>query len=69
MLSRLLGVYLMGLMYSGVVILPAVIVYLGRRNAPALGAIAGAILLPILRSPSWSWPSPVRWAGWWPRSA
>ena len=49
MLSRLLGVYLMGLMYSGVVILPAVIVYLVTVSAGA-GAIAGAILLPILIS-------------------
>ena len=49
MLSRLLGVYLMGLMYSGVVILPAMIVYLATACAGA-GAVAGAVLLPILIS-------------------
>ena len=55
MASRLLGVYLMGLMYSGVVMLPAVIVYwvacTGRRRdrrcaagVPAVGVRAGAVL-------------------------
>ena len=58
MASRLLGVYLMGLMYSGVVMLPAVIVYCGfylaaashsrdRRRAagiPAVRVRIGAVL-------------------------
>ena len=39
--SRLLGVYLMGLLYSGVVILPAVIVYWVSGLGAALAAIAG----------------------------
>lgn len=49
MVSRLLGVYLMGLMYSGVVILPAVIVYWVTVSANA-GAIIGSLLLVILIS-------------------
>lgn len=32
--ARLLGVYLMGLMYSGVVVLPAIIVYWRRCPPP-----------------------------------
>ena len=47
MASRLLGVYLMGLMYSGVVILPAVIVYWIMVSASA-AAIAGGVLLVAL---------------------
>ena len=42
--ARLLSVYLLGLMYSGVVILPAVIVYWFTVSA-SLGVIAGSILL------------------------
>ncbi len=49
MASRLLGVYLMGLMYSGVVILPAVIVYWIMVSASA-AAIAGGVLLVALIS-------------------
>ena len=44
MISRLLTVYLMGLMYSGVVILPAIIVYWCKVSA-SFGAIAGSLLL------------------------
>lgn len=49
MASRLLGVYLMGLMYSGVVLLPAVIVY-WIVAAPSAAAVAGSILLVLLVS-------------------
>ena len=49
MASRLLSVYLMGLMYSGVVILPAVIVYWVVAPVTA-GAILGGILLLVLLS-------------------
>lgn len=42
--SRLLGVYLMGLMFSGVVLLPAVIFYWCAVDA-SLSAIAGGVLL------------------------
>ena len=45
MASRLLGVYLMGLMYSGVVMLPAVIVYWVATPAPA-----AAVMLVFLLS-------------------
>lgn len=45
--SRLLGVYLMGLMFSGVVIIPAVIVYF-IVVSPTASAVAGSILLVIL---------------------
>lgn len=49
MIARLLGVYLMGLMYSAVVILPAVIVYwIVVSAAPAV--IAGSVLLVLLIS-------------------
>ncbi len=44
MVSRLLSVYLMGLMYSGVVILPAIIVYWCTVSA-SVGAIVGSLLL------------------------
>lgn len=47
--ARLLSVYLLGLMYSGVVILPAVIVYWFTVSA-SLGVIAGSILLLLLIS-------------------
>lgn len=47
--ARLLGVYLMGLMYSGVVIIPAVIVY--WIVAPfSAGTLVGSILLVLLLS-------------------
>lgn len=44
MISRLLTVYLMGLMYSGVVILPAIIVYWCKVSV-SFGAIAGSLVL------------------------
>ena len=47
--ARLLSVYLLGLMYSGVVILPAVIVYWFTVSA-SLDVIAGSILLLLLIS-------------------
>ncbi len=48
-LSRLLGVYLLGLMYSGVVMLPAVIVYL--ILAPfSVSTLIGCLLLLVLIS-------------------
>ena len=49
MTARLLGVYLMGLMYSGVVILPAVIVYWFTVSA-APGAVAGGLILTLMIS-------------------
>ena len=49
MASRLLGVYLMGLMYSAVVIMPAVIVYWMRVSA-APRYILGGVLLTVLIS-------------------
>ena len=49
MASRLLGVYLMGLMYSAVVIVPAVIVYWMRVSA-APRYILGGVLLTVLIS-------------------
>ena len=49
MASRLLSVYLMGLMYSLVIILPAVIVYWVTVSASA-GAIFGCLLLMLLIS-------------------
>lgn len=48
MASRLLGVYLMGLMYSGVVMLPAVIVYWVATPAPAAAVIGGVLLVFLL---------------------
>ena len=49
MLSRLLGVYLMGLMYSAVAIIPAIAVYL--VTVPfSLKALAGCIMLLVLIS-------------------
>ena len=49
MISRLLGVYLMGLMYSGVVLIPAAAVYIiiGSHSLPA---VIGCILLVLLIS-------------------
>ena len=49
MASRLLGVYLIGLMYSAVVIMPAVIVYWMRVSA-APRYILGGVLLTVLIS-------------------
>ncbi len=49
MTARLLGVYLMGLMYSGVVIVPAVIVYMAAVSCSA-GVVLGSILLVALIS-------------------
>ena len=49
MLSRLLSVYLMGLMYSAVVIVPAVIVYWITVPVTA-AAVAGGVLLTLLIS-------------------
>ncbi len=49
MASRLLGVYLMGLMYAAVVIVPAVIVYWMRVSAAPM-AILGGVLLTVLIS-------------------
>lgn len=46
MLVRLLSVYLMGLMYSGIVVTPAVVVYLVRANH-SLSAVIGGLLLII----------------------
>ena len=47
--SRLLGVYLMGLLYSAIVIVPAVIVYWVTAGA-ALPAVWGGLLLTLLIS-------------------
>ena len=49
MISRLLGVYLMGLMYSGVVIIPTAAVYLIIASH-RLAAVIGCILLVLLIS-------------------
>ena len=49
MASRLLTVYLMGLMYSLVVILPAVIVYWVTATV-SVGAVFGGLLLMLLIS-------------------
>ena len=49
MFARLLGVYLMGLLYSAIVIVPGVAVYL--TTAPfSLGALLGSLLLIVLIS-------------------
>ena len=47
--SRLLGVYLMGLMFSGVVLLPAVVVYFLTARLTA-AAVVGCVLLLLLVS-------------------
>ena len=49
MASRLLSVYLLGLMYSGMIILPAIIVYWITVSA-SLRVIAGSVLLLLLIS-------------------
>ena len=46
MTSRLLSVYLMGLMYSGIVILPAILVYWFTVPVTA-GRILGGVVLPV----------------------
>ena len=46
MASRLLGVYLMGLLYSGIVMIPAVIVYFVTAPVTPL-AVVGSILLTV----------------------
>ena len=48
MASRLLGVYLMGLMYSGVVILPAVIVYWIMISASAAAIVGGVLFIALI---------------------
>lgn len=49
LISRLAGVYLMGLMFSAVVMLPAVIVYFVVAK-PAVSGIIGSLLLTVLVS-------------------
>lgn len=49
LLSRLMGVYLMGLMFSAVVMLPAVIVYFVVAK-PAFSGVIGCLLLTVLVS-------------------
>ena len=49
MISRLLGVYLTGLMYSGTVMLPAVLVYF-VIGAPTVLSVLGSLLLTVLVS-------------------
>lgn len=49
MASRLLSVYIMGLMYSGVVMFPAVVVYWITVSA-SVGAVLGSLLLLVLIS-------------------
>ena len=49
MVSRLLGVYLMGLMYSGVVSVPAVVVYIVTQGAD-VQRIVGGLLFVLLTS-------------------
>lgn len=49
LISRLTGVYLMGLMFSAVVMLPAVIVYFVVAH-PAVEGVVGALLLTVLVS-------------------
>lgn len=47
-ISRLLNVYLLGLMYSGVVMIPAVIVYWAIADASAMAILGGIALLLIV---------------------
>ena len=49
LLVRLLGVYLLGLMYSGIVIIPAFLMYYRRAPFRAAG-LAGAVLYVFLLS-------------------
>lgn len=46
--ARLLGVCLMGLMYSGVVVLPAIIVYWATVSAAPLHLLAGVLFLLLI---------------------
>ena len=46
--ARLLGVYLMGLMYAGVVVLPAIIVYWATVSAAPLHLLAGVLFLLLI---------------------
>ena len=46
--SRLLGVYLMGLLYSGIVILPAVIVYWAVAGATLANVLGGVLLTALI---------------------
>lgn len=48
MTSRLLSVYLLGLMYSGIVILPAIIVYWCTVPITAGGVLGGVVLLFVI---------------------
>ena len=45
-ISRLLGVYLMGLMYSGIVIIPSAIVYVVLKGL-SIKALLGSLMLVI----------------------
>ena len=65
LLSRLLSVYLMGLLYSGVVLLPAMIVYWVTVSA-APAALAGGLLLFVLVT---IFVLTLSWAGSWRGSA
>lgn len=47
MVSRLLGVYIMGLMYSGIVLLPAVIVYWAVASANPSAIICGILFIAL----------------------
>lgn len=49
MASRILGVYIMGLMYSGIVIIPAAVVYM-IQAASAAAEFIGPVLLAVLIS-------------------
>lgn len=48
MISRLLGVYLMGLMYSGVVIVPAVVVYWIAGNFSVASVVGGVVFTAVI---------------------
>ena len=64
LLSRLLGVYLMGLMFSAVVFVPAAIVYLCIDFS--VGTLLGCIL--GMLSPSSFLFCPAHWVGWLQKS-
>lgn len=48
MIARLLGVYLMGLMYSGIVLLPAVIVYWIAASAKPAAVLCGILFIAFI---------------------
>ena len=48
LVSRLLGVYLMGLLYSGIVILPAVIVYWAVAGVTLANVLGGVLLTALI---------------------